>query len=72
MEDVTEDETDESFGTMRSWIDGVIDAARQAEALCLYRRIFPSFHIHLSLVLLKFIAPPNGRTTARYLRIIVR
>ena len=35
MEDVTEEETDESSDVMRSWTDGGIDAARQAEALCL-------------------------------------
>ena len=61
MEDVTEEETDESSGAMRSWTDGGIDAARQAESLCLHWRLFVSFHIHLSLVLLKLIAPSNGR-----------
>ena len=33
MEDVTEDDTDESSGAMRLWTYGGIEAARQAEAL---------------------------------------
>ena len=47
MEDVTEVETDESSGAMRSWTNGGTDAARRAEALSLRRRIFSSFCIHL-------------------------
>ena len=65
MEDVTEEETDESSGAMRSWTDRGIDAVRQAEAFCLCWRLFPSFHIHLSLVLLKFVVSPNGRNDDR-------
>ena len=61
MEDVTEEETDESSGAMRSWTDGGIEAALRAEAFCFRWLLFASLRIHLSLVLLTLGAPPKGR-----------
>ena len=61
MEDVIEKDTDDSSGVMRFWTNGVIDTVWQADTFRLRWRLFSSFCVHLSLVLLKLVVPPNGR-----------
>jgi hypothetical protein len=61
IDDVTDDEADESSGMRMSWMDaGDVDAQR-AEACCCRTRRLAIFRCHLSLVRLLVQGPPKGR-----------
>ena len=61
MEDVIDEETDESSGRISSATEVGEAAARRADAWCWRRRRLDSLRCHLSFVLLVVPEPPNGR-----------
>ena len=61
IEDVTDEETDESSGMIRSVMDVGDAAARRAEACCCRTRRLAILRCHLMLVRLLVQEPPKGR-----------
>ena len=61
IEDVTDEETDESSGMRMSLMDVGDADARRAEACCCRTRRLAIFRCHLSLVRLLVQGPPKGR-----------